>query len=281
MGVPNVLSIAGSDPSGGAGIQADLKTFAALGVYGCAIPAMLTAQGPGRVTGTCPVTPDFVALQLATLLDDMEVHAVKVGALGTEAVAMVVTSALRDRRTRNIVVDPVTHASIGVTLLEDSGARVVRDELCSIATVVTPNTIEANALLGSPDQPPATTLEMAAAARAIKQRFGPAWVLVTGGHLDSADECVDVLTDGDVLYEFCAPRIAGPPTHGTGCTLSSAIAAFLALGCDVPEACLNAQQYVAAAIAAASELTMGSGPTPLHHIPLARAAASLIPADLA
>jgi len=272
--VPNVLSVAGSDPSGGAGIQADLKTFAALGVFGCAVPTMLTAQSAARLTGTYAIPPDFVALQLSTVRDDVALHAAKIGALGDAAVARVVASTFARWAVGDLVVDPVFRSSSGATLLDDDGVRVLRDDIFPLARLVTPNAIEAGALLDVPR--PATLGEMASAARTIRQRLGPAWVLVTGGHVDAGDECVDVLTDGDVLYEFCAPRIPGPPVHGAGCTLSSAIAAFLALGCDVPDACLNAQQYVAAAIAAATELTVGAGPTPLHHIPLARAAAALV-----
>lgn len=245
-----VLSIAGSDPSGGAGIQADLKTFAAFGVDGCAAIAALTAQNEHGVTGILQVPADFLTAQVTAVLADREIDAVKVGMLGTAANVRAVADTLRHAGVQNVVVDPVLRASSGASLLDDEGSSVLRDELLALATVLTPNTLEAGALLGM--APPASLGELHTAARALRA-LGAEWVLVTGGHVDEGGhECVDILAGSDDTIELRAQRVPGPGIHGSGCRLSSAIASLLARGASVPDACAQAQRFVARAIANAN-----------------------------
>ena len=259
--VVNVLSIAGSDPTGGAGIQGDLKTYAALGVYGCAVPTALTAQNTRGVAAVMPVPTAFVVRQLETLLDDVEIHAVKIGMLGNAITASAVAEIIRRYRLHNIVLDPVMRASADDTPLDGGALRVIRDELLPLVAVVTPNAAEAGALVGG--APPRIIVEAAAAGRAIVA-VGAAAALVTGGHLDDAGTCIDVLVQDGVAHELRTPRVEHGGTHGTGCALSSAIAAMLALGHDLPTACAAAQSFVADAVRASGLLRVGRGIGPVH-----------------
>jgi hydroxymethylpyrimidine/phosphomethylpyrimidine kinase len=259
--VPNVLSIAGSDPGGGAGIQGDVKTFAALGVWGCAVPTALTAQNTRGVRAVLPVPADFVAEQLEVLFDDVEVHAVKVGMLGGADVVRAVAAALRRHRPPHVVLDPVLRASAGGVLLDAAGLDALRDELLPLAALVTPNAAEAGALLGA--APPRTETEAAEAARALLER-GVGAALVTGGHLEEdGATCADVLAAGGAVTTFRTPRAAGG-THGTGCALSSAVAALLARGHPLVDACRAAQACVADAVRAGGELRAGRGVGPIY-----------------
>ncbi|HEY0676034.1 MAG TPA: bifunctional hydroxymethylpyrimidine kinase/phosphomethylpyrimidine kinase [Immundisolibacter sp.] len=260
--IPNVLSIAGSDPSGGAGIQADLKTFAALGVYGMAALSGLTAQNTRGVSAIQPLPPAFVAAQIDAVFEDIRVDAVKLGMLGAAEVVAAVADCLRRWRPPAIVLDPVMVAKSGAALLADSAVQRLRRELLPLATVVTPNLPEAGALLGAP--PPADLPAMREAARAL-HALGPAWVLLKGGHLPGAD-CTDLLYDGRECVEFPGRRIETRNTHGTGCTLSAAIAAGLARKLDMPQAIRDAKVYLTTAIAAADALTVGHGHGPVHHL---------------
>ncbi len=245
-----VLSIAGSDPSGGAGIQADLKTFAAFGVDGCAAIAALTAQNERGVSSILDVPAEFVAAQIAAVCDDREIDAVKVGMLGTAANVRAVAQSLRRFDARNIVVDPVLRATSGAALLDETGMEALRAELVPLATVLTPNASEAGALLAT--TAPSTVAEMHEAARALHVH-GARWILITGGHVDTeTSECVDVLFGDGEAVELRTPRVPGAGMHGSGCRLSSAIAALLAAGLSVPDACAHAQRFVARAIAAAN-----------------------------
>ncbi|RWX81712.1 bifunctional hydroxymethylpyrimidine kinase/phosphomethylpyrimidine kinase [Neorhizobium lilium] len=262
QGIRNVLSIAGSDPSGGAGIQADLKTFAACGTYGMAVLTALTAQNTQGVSGVQTVPPAFVAAQIEAIFADIRVDAVKIGMIATAEIAEVVADALEPHRGRlAIVLDPVMIAKGGSPLLSQDAVSVLRDRLMPMATVVTPNLPEAAALLG---EPLATTREEMVGQAERLRGLGAAAVLVKGGHLE-ADESPDVLTDVNGNRWFEGARTATRNTHGTGCTLSSAIAAELAKGAAAGEAVAAAKAYVAAAIAAAGRLTVGSGHGPLHH----------------
>lgn len=261
--VPNVLTIAGSDPSGGAGIQADLRTFAALGVHGCAAVSLLTAQNTRAITGTLATPPDFLALQIETLFDDVAIDAVKIGALGNAGVVRAVARSLGGRRARNIVLDPVVRAGSGAPLLDEAGVEALRSELMPLVLLVTPNAPEAGVLAGVPA--PATRRAAQDAARAL-HGAGAANVLLTGGHIDDGRECVDLLFDGRSFHELRVPRVAAGRTHGTGCTLSSAIAALLARGDALPEACAEAQRFVAAAIEERGALDVGSGSSPVHQL---------------
>lgn len=258
--IPNVLSIAGSDPSGGAGIQGDLKTFAALGVHGCAVPTALTAQSTRGVHAVFAVPAEFVNRQLETLLDDVEVAAVKIGMLGDASVVRVVAAVLRRYVPPHVVLDPVLRASAGGTLLTAGGLEALREELLPLVDVVTPNALEAGALLGI--QPPGTEEEAVDAARQLVA-CGVRAALVTGGHLQDAASCVDVLAVGGSTVAFRTSRLEGG-THGTGCALSSAVAALLARGADLATACAEAQAFVAAAVRGGRQLSVGRGAGPVH-----------------
>jgi len=259
--IPIVLAIAGSDPSGGAGIQADLKTFSALGAYGGAVLTALTAQNTRGVTGIHNVPPEFVALQIDTVFADLRVDAVKIGMISTADIARAVAASLRRASARNVVLDPVMIAKSGHALLDPSAVAALREELVPLATVITPNLPEAGVLLDA--KMPATLAEMRDAARAL-HRLGPAYVYVKGGHL-AGDESPDLLYDGATFVELPANRVQTANTHGTGCTLSSAIAALLPQRTDVRRAVADAKAYLTAAIAASDQLQVGSGHGPVHH----------------
>jgi hydroxymethylpyrimidine/phosphomethylpyrimidine kinase len=259
--VPNVLTIAGSDPSGGAGIQGDLKTFATLRVYGCAVVTALTAQSTRGVCGVMSAPAAFVTRQLETLLDDVEIAAVKIGMLGDATVVRAVAAVLRRRTMPHVVLDPVLRASAGGALLDDDGLGALREELVPLADVVTPNAMEAGALLGEP--PPRTAEHAAHAARRLLT-LGARAALVTGGHLADDATCVDVLAMSDGVHAFRTRRVARQATHGTGCVLSSAVAALLAQGRTLPDACAEAQLLVAESIEAGDRLSVGHGAGPVH-----------------
>lgn len=257
---PNVLSIAGSDPSGGAGILADIKAFSALGAYGTAVLTALTAQNTRGVTGVHAVPPEFVLAQLDTLLVDVRIDAIKVGMLANAALAGVVAERLSGIDVP-LVVDPVMVAKSGDRLLDAEAIDALRCRVLPLARVLTPNLPEAGVLLGR--AAPANVEEMREAAAAL-HRLGPRYVLVKGGHLTGADS-PDILFDGREFTELSAPRVSTRNTHGTGCTLSAAIAALLARQPDVPSAIRDAKAYVSAALLASAELDVGSGHGPLHH----------------
>lgn len=255
------VTIAGSDSSGGAGIQADLKTFAALGVYGaCAITA-LTAQNTRGVSAIYDVPADFVAAQIDAVFSDLDVDAVKIGMLSQVAAIEAVAKGLDRHGVKNIVLDPVMVASSGYRLLEDEAVVVLRRLLIPRALVVTPNLPEAAALTGA--SPARNEEEMEVQARQILA-LGARSVLIKGGHGDGADS-VDLLIGQGEVVRLSAKRIVTKNTHGTGCTLSSAIAAGLAKGLDLTAAVQAAKAYVTAAIAAAGKLNIGHGRGPLHH----------------
>ncbi len=261
MTSPVALPIAGSDSSGGAGIQADLKTFAAFGVYGASVVTALTAQNTCGVRGVEHVPPAFVARQLDAVLDDLKVGAAKTGMLGRAAVVEVIADHLRRRPVPHLVIDPVMVATSGDLLLQPDAVAVLRSRLLPLATIVTPNLREAGALLGTE----VVSLDgMRAAARALVERLGAQAALVTGGHLaDTAAAAVDVLCDGVSVHELSAPRIRTRNLHGTGCTLSAGIAAGLALGWDVATAVATAKRFVTRAIETAPGIGRGNGP--LNH----------------
>ncbi|MBY5828153.1 bifunctional hydroxymethylpyrimidine kinase/phosphomethylpyrimidine kinase (plasmid) [Rhizobium ruizarguesonis] len=259
--IRNVLSIAGSDPSGGAGIQADLKAFSARGVYGMAVLTALTAQNTQGVSGVHLVPPQFVADQINAVFADVRVDAVKIGMIANAGIADAVAGALSDHRDIPIVIDPVMIAKGGAALLAPEAVDVLTRRLLPLATLLTPNLPEAAALL---HQPVATNrADMAAQAERLRA-LGPVAVLVKGGHLDS-DESPDVLATAAGLHWFEARRVPTKNTHGTGCTLSSALAAELAKGASAQEAVAIAKDYLAGAVAAAGSLTVGSGHGPVQH----------------
>lgn len=258
--IANVLSVAGSDPSGGAGIQADLKAFAAQGVYGMAALTALTAQNTRGVSGVWMVPPEFVREQIAAVLADVRVDAVKIGMIGTAEVAVAVADALEGYR-GPVVLDPVMVAKGGARLLADDAVAAVRDRLVPLAHVVTPNLGEAAALTGA--ETARDREGIAAAARALIV-LGAAAALVKGGHLDGSDS-PDLLASGGGEVWLEGARVATRNSHGTGCTLSAALAARLGRGEDLETAARGAKAYVAGALAAADRLDVGSGHGPTHH----------------
>lgn len=257
---PTVLSVAGSDPSGGAGIQADLKTFSALGAYGAAAITALTAQNTRGVSGVFPIPGEFVTEQLDALFTDLDVRAVKTGMLGGPDVVDAVAGAVARYGVRHLVVDPVMVAASGDRLVSDETIAAVRDRLVPLATLVTPNLPEAAALAGWDEVTADTMAKAGEAMRAL----GAGAALVKGGHVDG-DEAVDVLVDADGTAEYRAPRVRTRNNHGTGCTLASAIAARLAHGASLREAVDVGKRYVTAALQAADTLAVGKGSGPVHH----------------
>ena len=262
MTVPNVLTIAGSDSGGGAGIQADLKTFAALGVYGASVITAVTAQNTRGIAGIHEVPPDFVGAQMNAVFSDLDVAATKIGMLGNAAIIEAVIAGLKRHRARNIVLDPVLVASTGADLLRADAIDALK-RLMGRASLVTPNLFEAAALLDVTLARDET--EMQAQGLALLA-LGAGAVLVKGGH-GGGPESVDVLVEPGGCSRFAAPRHATKNTHGTGCTFASAIAAGLAKGQTLAEAVHQAKTYVSAAIAAADRLKAGSGHGPLNHFP--------------
>ena len=255
------VTIAGSDSSGGAGIQADLKTFSALGVYGASVIAALTAQNTKGVTGIHDVPPDFVTAQIDAVFSDLKVGAVKLGMLSNAAVIVAVADGLARHKQSNVVLDPVMVATSGDRLLQPDAVDILRKRLIPMALVVTPNLPEAAALL---DTGVATD---EAAMRQQGERLlalGAKAVLIKGGHADGT-ESVDLLIEPNGLTRLVSPRFDTKNTHGTGCTLSSAIAAGLAKGLTLADAARAAKSYVATAIAAADRLSIGTGHGPVHH----------------
>jgi hydroxymethylpyrimidine/phosphomethylpyrimidine kinase len=255
------LTIAGSDSSGGAGIQADLKTFSALGVYGASAITALTAQNTQGVEAVLVVPPDFVARQIKVVVRDLKIGAVKIGMLATSEVIEAVAGALEALPGVPVVLDPVMVAASGDVLLDEDAIDTLRTVLLPRATVITPNLPEAAKLLGI--DAANTETEMVEQARRLKA-LGAKAVLVKGGHADGP-EAVDLLLDAEGELRLAAPRLATRNTHGTGCTLSSAIAAELAKRASLREAVVAAKAYVTAAIAAADELEIGKGRGPVQH----------------
>ena len=259
--VRSALTIAGSDSGGGAGIQADLKTFSALGVYGCSVLTALTAQNTLGVQGIHAVEPAFVRRQMDSVLGDLEVAAVKIGLLGTADVVAAVAEGLLAWRPPLIVLDPVMVAKGGERLLRDEAVAAVRERLLPLAHLITPNLPEAGALLDAPE--PGDREAMETAAERLRG-LGPANVLLKGGHLAGAGSPDLLLSSGRRLW-LESPRIATRHTHGTGCTLSSAITALLARGRPLPVAVAEAKRWLTAAIAAGDDLGVGHGIGPVHH----------------
>ena len=250
-----VLTIAGSDSGGGAGIQADLKTITVLGGFGMSVITALTAQNSLGVQGIHDVPPAFVAAQFDAVATDIGIDAAKTGMLATSEVLRVVAGKIRQYGIARLVVDPVMVAKGGMALIREDAKQTLIAELLPLAFVVTPNIPEAEVLCG---QPIATCEQMREAARRIRE-MGPRHVVVKGGHL--AGDAVDVLYDGHQYREFRAERIVTADTHGTGCTYSAAIATGLARGLEVPAAVAAAKDYITAAVRYAWRLGGGHGPT--------------------
>jgi len=251
--IARALTIAGSDSGGGAGIQADLKTFTAFRVYGASVLTAITAQNSVGVQGVVNLAPEFVARQLDAVLGDIGADAAKTGMLSTAPIIRAVAERLHAHGVQRLVVDPVMIAKSGDSLLEPGARAALVEAILPLALVVTPNLHEAAALA---ECPVGTVEEMEAAARRI-HALGPAWVLVKGGHLKG--DPLDLLFDGRTVSRLTAERVSTPHTHGTGCTYAAAITAGLARGASVPDAVAEAKRYVTAAIRAGFALGRGVG----------------------
>ena len=262
------LTIAGSDSSGGAGIQADLKTFAAHGVFGVSAITAITAQNTLGIVAAAPIAADLVTAQIEAVVSDIGVHAAKTGMLANAAIVEAVAAAADDLEIPFLVVDPVIVASSGDPLLDDEGLLAMKNELLSRAHAVTPNIPEAEMLSGVAIR---TEEDRREAARRIFA-LGPVYVVITGGHAPArwgpassgpSDRIIDLVYDGYVFTDYAVERVAGRHTHGTGCAFSATLASHLAIGRSLPEAVPLAQEYVAGAIRHAPGLGRGAGP--MHH----------------
>lgn len=258
---PIALTIAGTDPTGGAGVQADLKTFSAFRVYGASVMTALVAQNTRGVTAIHDVPVDFIRAQLDSVFDDLDVAAVKIGMLSQPQVIHAVAEEIRRREVTKLVVDPVMVAASGDRLLAEDAVSALRERLVPLAQVITPNLPEAAALL---DERAAESEDEMIVQGQRLLALGCQAVLVKGGHSSGA-ESVDVLIDAEGVSRFPARRIDTQNTHGTGCTLSSAIAAGLAFGQDLKQAVAEAKAYISGAIAASDDLRIGHGHGPVHH----------------
>jgi hydroxymethylpyrimidine/phosphomethylpyrimidine kinase len=256
--IPVALTIAGSDSSGGAGIQADLKTFSAFGVFGTSAITALTAQNTVSVRAILDVEPDFVGAQIDAVADDMRIYAAKTGMLSRAAVIEKVAVHLRAHRIPNLVVDPVMVAASGDPLLEPGAISMLKHALFPLAVVITPSIRETEILLG---EPLGSVADLREAARALVT-MGARAALITAGALKG--DAVDVFFDGKVIREFSAPRVPVGRAHGAGCTLSAAITASLARGLNLEDAITLAKRFVTRALQTAPALGMGS--RPLNHL---------------
>ena len=267
----NVLTVAGVDPSGGAGVLADVKAISAQQAYACAVVTALTAQNTQAVRAVHPVPASFVRAQIDTLLADVAIAAVKIGMLGMREVVQAVAEGLGGEPAPHLVLDPVMVAKSGDALLPADAVGALIEALLPLATVLTPNLPEAGVLLGQ--IAPQTLAQMRRAAEALRKRMshrGQRWVLLKGGHLpqgECAGQVVDILYDGDRMIELASPRVQTKNTHGTGCTLSAALAACLPQCEDVPAAVGRARDYLSATLARADELAVGQGHGPVFHFP--------------
>jgi hydroxymethylpyrimidine/phosphomethylpyrimidine kinase len=255
------VTIAGSDSGGGAGLQADLKTFSALGVYGASVVTALTAQNTQGVSAIHDVPPAFITAQIDAVFSDLAVNAVKIGMLSRADVIEAVADGLVRYGLENVVLDPVMVATSGDRLLNDDAVGTLVKRLFPLAMLITPNLHEAAALLGAPLA--RSEDEMRQQGEALLS-FGARAVVMKGGHGEGA-EAVDLLVNADGVSRFSAPRIATANTHGTGCTLSAAIAAHLAKGHALADAVARAKAYLSNAIAGADDLNIGHGHGPVHH----------------
>lgn len=263
--IPNILTIATVDPSGGAGTVADVKAISANGGYACAVLAALTAQNTRGVTGIEAIATDFIRLQIDTLFDDVRIDAVKIGMLGGAAAIATVADRLSAWKPPHVVLDPVMVARSGDVLLERKDVSVLREALLPLATVITPNRTEAGLLLEATAAESLRDLRrQAERLRNLMTHAGERWVYLKGSRM-AGEPAVDVLHDGDRMIELPAPSIDTRNTHGSGCTLSAALATRIALRGDVPTAAREAKAYITRAIEQSGRLSVGHGHGPVHH----------------
>jgi len=256
------MTLAGSDSGGGAGIQADLKTFSALGVFGASVITALTAQNTREVRAILPIPADFIRSQIQAVLDDLNVAAIKIGMLGDVATIECVAKALSEYPSRPIVLDPVMIAKSGDALLQNDAIKSLRSLLLPRASLITPNLPEAARLTDRPE--PRSVQQMHDLLPALHSLTDAA-ILLKGGHLESGDQAIDLFSDGTQVLELTSERYVTGNTHGTGCTLSSAITAFLARQITLPDAVRAGKHYVSNAIRTADALKIGSGHGPVNH----------------
>ena len=260
--IANILTIAGSDSGGGAGIQADLKTFSALGTYGLSVITAVTAQNTRAVTGIQDISIDMIRAQMDAVFDDIRIDAVKIGMLSRPEVIEAVAERLRHYRVKPIVLDPVMVAKSGAKLLQPDAVQTLVSDLVPLAEIITPNLPEAGVLLDR--EPPFDETSMLETIDSLRA-LGPKAVLLKGGHL-AGSRSFDIFDNGSDRQHLEAERIDTQNTHGTGCTLSAAITALLGRGFALPAAVKSAKDYISRAIAAADELDVGRGHGPVHHL---------------
>ena len=261
MKTPIALTIAASDSSGGAGIPADIKSMSALGVYSATVFTALTAQNTKEVRSIFPVSLDFVTEQIQTVFDDIAIDAVKIGMLGTADITETVAKSLKAVEAKNIVLDPVMVAKSGDRLLTDDVTLALKEYLIPMSDIITPNLPEASEILGVAE---ANSHEQMQEITRQLLSLGSKSVLLKGGHLQS-DISHDVFFNGEEMFTLSSPRIKTKNTHGTGCTMSSAIASFLAKGDNMEQAVRGAKKYIAQAVEHSDKLHIGSGHGPVHH----------------
>ena len=259
---PAMVSVAGSDPSGGAGIQADLKTATALHVYGAAVLTSLTAQNTKGVTGIHPIPAEFVVEQYESVVTDLDVASIKIGMLGSADVVVALADAIKRHDPVDVVLDPVMVATSGDQLVPDDTVDAIRDHLLPLSTVITPNLPEAAVLAGIDE--PSDRESMIAAAESLRE-LGARGALVKGGH-NTDEYALDILVDADGPAGFAAYRVDTDNTHGTGCTLSSAIASYLTYPMPLREAVQGAKRYVSGALESAASWKIGDGRSPVNHL---------------
>ena len=259
---PIILSIAGSDSGGGAGIQADIKAISATGGFACTVITATTAQNTLGVTDVHPIPITNIEAQLDAVFSDLDIQAVKIGMLADSAIIQTVAEKLRQYAPRYIILDPVMVATSGDLLLQQEAIVTLKEALLPLATVITPNLPEAATLLGC--RTPHSYQEIEALIPELQQLATPA-VLLKGGHLQDQADSTDWLVRASGVQTFLAPRINTHNTHGTGCTLSAAIASYLGQGNDLETAITLAKQYLTGALAAADQLKIGQGHGPVHH----------------
>lgn len=257
----NILSIAGTDPTGGAGIHADIKTFSAMGGYAMAAITAVVAQNTRGVRSFVALDPSFVGDQIDAVFDDVRVDAVKIGMVANARIVETIAQRLHAHRAENIVLDPVMVAKSGDHLLEPDAVAAIRELLVPLATVTTPNLPEADVLLGTDAK---WSLDAMRTSAVKLRHLGSEWILLKGGHLHGSAQSVDLLHGPQTTIELSAPRIRTRSDHGTGCTLSAAIAALLPT-CSVEDSARMAKAYLHGALAASEDLDVGHGRGPLHH----------------
>ncbi|MCB8878242.1 bifunctional hydroxymethylpyrimidine kinase/phosphomethylpyrimidine kinase [Acidisoma silvae] len=259
--IPNILTIAGTDPTGGAGIQADIKTFSAFGTYAMSVITAVVAQNTQGVRAFVELAPHFVAQQIDAVFEDVRVDAVKIGMIATAGIAEIVADRLHYHGANNIVLDPVMIAKSGDHLLRPDAVAAIRDHLAPLSTVITPNLPEAGVLLGL--EPARDVEEMRRQLQTLRA-LGSEWVMLKGGHMMDDAQSTDMLLGAGEILELHAPRVKTLNDHGTGCTLSAAIASMLPTH-SVEDAVRGAKNYVQQALVQSGQLDVGRGHGPLHH----------------